>query len=183
VTQTEVTRAPATEAASRSIGVRPRLTFKNQAEEAVNVYVSVFPNSRVVSMLRSDAKLDSALEDKGGMPEGSVLHASFVLDGQEYTAFDGGEHFAFTDAFSLVATCETQQELDAIWDQLASGGEEGPCGWLTDRFGVSWQVVPSSLGRMMGDSERGDPSKVVEAFLKMKKLDIASLERAYRGES
>jgi predicted 3-demethylubiquinone-9 3-methyltransferase (glyoxalase superfamily) len=183
MTQTEATRAAATSTATLNIGVRPRLTFKNQAEEAVNFYVSVFPNSRVVSMLRSDAKLDSVLEDKGGMPEGSVLHASFVLDGQEYTAFDGGEHFAFSDAFSLVATCETQQELDAIWNQLADGGEEGPCGWLTDKFGVSWQVVPSSLGRMMGDSEHGDPGKVVEAFLRMKKLDIATLERAYRGES
>ena len=183
MTQAQPTRAAATTTANTTIGVRPRLTFKNQAAEAVNFYVSVFPNSRVMSMLRSDAKIDSALEDKGGMPEGSVLHASFVLDGQEYTAFDGGEHFAFTDAFSLVATCETQQELDAIWSQLAEGGEEGPCGWLTDKFGVSWQVVPSSLGRMMGDSESGDPGKVVEAFLKMKKLDIATLERAYRGES
>jgi predicted 3-demethylubiquinone-9 3-methyltransferase (glyoxalase superfamily) len=94
------------------------LTFKDRAEEAVNFYVSVFPNSKVVSMLRSDGNLDSTLEDKGGMPKGSLLHASFVLDGQEYTAFDGGAHFAFTEAFSLVATCETQEELDAIWERL-----------------------------------------------------------------
>jgi predicted 3-demethylubiquinone-9 3-methyltransferase (glyoxalase superfamily) len=163
------------------VSVRPCLTFKDRAEEAVNFYVSVFPNSKVVSMLRSDGNIDSTLEDKGGMPTGSVLHASFVLDGQEYTAFDGGAHFAFTEAFSLVATCETQEELDAIWERLTEGGEEGPCGWLTDKFGVSWQVLPSALGRMMGDSQNGDPSKVVAAFLKMKKLDIATLERAYKS--
>lgn len=170
-------------AVGNKISVRPSLTFKNQTEEAVNFYVSVFPNSKVVSMMRSDDNLDSTLESKGGMPKGSVLHASFVLDGQEYTAFDGGPHFAFTDAFSLVATCETQEELDAIWERLTEGGEEGTCGWLKDKFGVSWQVVPSSLGRMMGDSTSGNPAKVVEAFLKMKKLDIATLERAYRGKS
>jgi predicted 3-demethylubiquinone-9 3-methyltransferase (glyoxalase superfamily) len=170
-------------AVGNQISVRPCLTFRERAEEAVNFYVSVFPNSRVVSMLRTDGNLESTLEAKGGMPKGSLLHASFVLDGQEYTAFDGGPAFAFTEGFSLVATCETQQELDAIWERLTEGGEEGPCGWLKDKFGVSWQVVPSSLGRMMGDSKSGDPSKVVEAFLKMKKLDIATLERAYRGKS
>jgi predicted 3-demethylubiquinone-9 3-methyltransferase (glyoxalase superfamily) len=168
-------------AVGNKVSVRPCLTFKDRAEEAVNFYVSVFPNSKVVSMLRSDGNIDSTLEDKGGMPTGSVLHASFVLDGQEYTAFDGGAHFAFTEAFSLVATCETQEELDAIWERLTEGGEEGPCGWLTDKFGVSWQVLPSALGRMMGDSQNGDPSKVVAAFLKMKKLDIATLERAYKS--
>jgi predicted 3-demethylubiquinone-9 3-methyltransferase (glyoxalase superfamily) len=165
------------------ISVKPCLTFKERAEEAVNFYVSVFPNSKVVSILRSGSNLESALEEKGGMPAGSLLHASFVLDGQEYTAFDGGPSFAFTEAFSLVATCETQQEIDAIWDRLTEGGEEGPCGWCKDKFGVSWQVVPSALGQMMGDSKSGDPGKVVEAFLKMKKLDIATLERAYKGES
>jgi predicted 3-demethylubiquinone-9 3-methyltransferase (glyoxalase superfamily) len=170
-------------AVGNKISVRPCLTFKEGAEEAVNFYVSVFPNSKVVSMLRSDSNLEASLEAKGGMPKGSLLHASFVLDGQEYTAFDGGQSFAFTEAFSLVATCETQEQLDAIWERLTEGGEEGPCGWLKDKFGVSWQVVPSSLGRMMGDSRSGDPGKVVEAFLKMKKLDIATLERAYRGES
>ena len=170
-------------AVSSKISVRPCLTFKERAEEAVNYYVSVFPNSKVVSILRSDSNLESTLEDKGGMPAGSLLHASFVLDGQEYTAFDGGPSFAFSEAFSLVATCQTQEEIDSIWGRLTEGGEEGPCGWLKDKFGVSWQVVPSSLGRMMEDTGHGNPSKVVEAFLKMKKLDIATLERAYRGEA
>jgi predicted 3-demethylubiquinone-9 3-methyltransferase (glyoxalase superfamily) len=176
VTQTAATKAAATKIAGKSIGVRPSLTFKNQTEAAVNFYVSVFPNSKVVSMMHADGS--SPL-----MPKGSVLHANFVLDGQEYSAFDGGDHFAFSDAFSLVATCQTQDEIDAVWDQLAEGGQEVQCGWLTDKFGVSWQVVPSALGRMLGDSEHGDPSKVVEAFLKMKKLDIATLERAYKGKS
>jgi len=154
--------------------VRPCLTFKERAEEAVNFYVSVFPNSRIRSMLRADAN--------GPLPEGSLLHASFELDGQEYTAFDGGASFSFTEAFSFVATCESQDELDEIWARLTEGGgEEGPCGWLKDRFGVSWQVVPAALGQMMGDPKSGNPAKVMEALLKMRKLDIATLERAYRS--
>lgn len=160
----------------KRISVRPSLTFKDRAEEAVKFYVSLFPHSRVVSMMLADGSSPA-------MPKGSLLHAQFILDGQEYTAFDGGEHFEFTDAFSLVATCETQEELDAIWERLTDGGEEGQCGWCKDKFGVSWQVVPSSLGRMMSDNNSGDPTKVVAAFMKMKKMDIATLERAYRGES
>jgi predicted 3-demethylubiquinone-9 3-methyltransferase (glyoxalase superfamily) len=153
--------------------VRPCLTFKEGAEEAVNLYVSVFPNSRVLSMMRSDGN--------GPLRKGSLWHASFELDGQEYTAFDGGPSFAFTEAFSFVATCETQAELDDIWARLSEGGEEGPCGWLKDRFGVSWQVVPAALGQMMSDAKSGNPAKMMEALLKMRKLDIATLERAYRG--
>jgi predicted 3-demethylubiquinone-9 3-methyltransferase (glyoxalase superfamily) len=153
--------------------VRPCLTFKERAEEAVNFYVSAFPNSRVLSMLRSDGN--------GPLPKGSLLHASFVLDGQEYTAFDGGQSFVFTEAFSFVATCETQDDLDDIWARLTDGGEEGPCGWLKDRFGVSWQVVPAALGQMMSDPTSGNPAKMMEALLKMRKLDIATLEQAYRG--
>jgi len=154
--------------------VRPCLTFKEGAEAAVNFYVSLFPNSKVLSLLRAEAN--------GPLPEGSVLHASFQLDGQEYTAFDGGQAFTFTEAFSFVATCETQEDLDAVWARLTDGGgEEGPCGWLKDRFGVSWQVVPSALGQMMGDAKSGNPAKVMEALLKMRKLDIATLQQAYRS--
>jgi len=163
-----------TQNGSKRISVRPSLTFKHHTEEAVNFYVSLFPNSKVVSILHSEL-------DSPQLPKGSVLHAEFVLDGQEYTAFDGGDTFEFSEGFSLVATCETQQELDTVWDGLTAGGEEGPCGWCKDRFGVSWQVVPSSLGRMMSDNKSGSSSKVVEAFLKMKKMDIATLERAYRS--
>ena len=156
--------------------VRPSLTFKERTEEAVNFYVSLFPNSKVLSLLRAEAN--------GPIPEGSVLHASFQLDGQEYTAFDGGPSFTFTEGFSFVATCDTQKELDETWARLAAdGGEEGPCGWLKDRFGVSWQVVPASLGTMMSDPKSGNPAKMMEALLKMRKLDIATLERAYRSGS
>jgi predicted 3-demethylubiquinone-9 3-methyltransferase (glyoxalase superfamily) len=155
--------------------VRPSLTFKEGTEDAVNFYVSLFPNSKVVSLLRATAG--------GPLPEGSVLHASFVLDGQEYTAFDGGSSFSFTEAFSFVATCETQEEIDELWARLTDGGEEGPCGWLKDRFGVSWQVVPSALGQMMSDPKSGNPAKVMEALLKMRKLDLATLKQAYRSGS
>ena len=155
--------------------VRPSLTFKSGTEEAVNFYVSLFPNSKVQSLLRSDGN--------GPLPAGSVLHASFLLDGQEYTAFDGGPSFSFTEAFSFLVTCETQDELDETWSRLSERGEEGPCGWLKDRFGVSWQVVPAALGRMMSDPASGNPGKMMEALLKMRKLDIATLEQAYRSGS
>jgi predicted 3-demethylubiquinone-9 3-methyltransferase (glyoxalase superfamily) len=155
--------------------VRPCLTFEDRADAAINFYVSLFPNSKVVSVLRADAN--------GPLPEGSVLHATFQLDGQEYTAFDGGPSFSFSEAFSFVATCETQEEIDEMWTRLSAGGEEGPCGWLKDRFGVSWQVVPAALGRMMGDPKSGNPAKVMQALLKMRKLDIATLEQAYRSGS
>jgi len=153
--------------------VRPSLTFREGTEDAVTFYVSLFPNSKVVSLLRATAG--------GPLPEGSVLHASFVLDGQEYTAFDGGPSFSFTEAFSFVATCETQDEIDEVWARLTDGGEEGPCGWLKDRWGVSWQVVPTALGQMMSDPKSGNPAKVMEALLKMRKLDLATLEQAYRS--
>ena len=155
--------------------VRPCLTFRERAEEAINFYVSLFPNSKVLSLLKSDGN--------GPLPEGSVLHATFQLNGQEYTAFDGGPAFTFTEGFSFVATCETQEEIDEVWARLTEGGEEGPCGWLKDRFGVSWQVVPSALGQMMGDSKSGNPAKVMEALLKMRKLDLATLKQAYRSGS
>ena len=117
----------------------------------------------------------------GPIAKGKVLHATFELDGREFTAMDGGPSFSFTEGFSLVATCETQQELDEIWRRLSEdGGEEGPCGWLKDRFGVSWQVLPRALGEMMGDPRSGNPGKVMEALLKMGKIDIAALEQAYR---
>jgi predicted 3-demethylubiquinone-9 3-methyltransferase (glyoxalase superfamily) len=153
--------------------VRPSLTFKARGEEAVNFYVSLFPNSRVLRLMRA--------EGIGAVPDGSLLHASFQLDGQEYTAFDGGPSFSFTEAFSFVATCETQEEIDQTWSRLSEGGEEGPCGWLKDRFGVSWQVVPAALGEMMSDPKSGNPAKMMEALLKMRKLDIATLKQAYRS--
>jgi predicted 3-demethylubiquinone-9 3-methyltransferase (glyoxalase superfamily) len=169
------TRTTAVASKIQSQSVRPCLTFKDGTEEAINFYVSLFPNSSVLSLLKSDGQ--------GPLPEGSVLHASFQLDGQEYTAFDGGPSFTFTEAFSFVATCDTQGDIDQVWARLTEGGEEGPCGWLKDRFGVSWQVVPSALGKMLGDPKSGNPAKVMEALLKMRKLDIATLEQAYRSRS
>lgn len=137
--------------------VTPCLTFKDRAEEAVNFYVSIFKNSRIVSVVRSSSD--------GPIPKGKVLHAKFELNGREYTAFDGGAHFSFTDAFSFVATCDTQQELDDVWKKLSEGGREVQCGWLTDKFGVSWQIVPTSLGEMMAHPESGNSGKVMEALM------------------
>jgi predicted 3-demethylubiquinone-9 3-methyltransferase (glyoxalase superfamily) len=150
------------------------LTFSDRAEEAVKSYVSVFPNSKVLSMIRS--------ESDGPVAKGSLLNATFELDGREFLAFDGGPHFQFSDGISLMVTCETQAEIDRYWTRLTEGGgEEGPCGWLKDRFGVSWQIVPAVLGALLGDSKSGNSEAAMQAMLKMKKLDIAELQHAYRG--
>jgi predicted 3-demethylubiquinone-9 3-methyltransferase (glyoxalase superfamily) len=111
------------------------------------------------------------------------MHASFQLDGREFTAFDGGPSFSLTQGISLAVTCDTQEELDKLWARLSDGGEEGPCGWLKDRFGVSWQIVPAALGEMMGDPAHGNTAKVMEALLKMRKINIATLRQAYRSGS
>ena len=161
---------PPQQASVRSI--TPCLTFKDQAEEAVNFYVSVFRDARIVSLVRSDRD--------GPVPKGKVLNVAFELGGQRYTAFDGGAHFQFTDGFSLMATCDTQEELDRVWHTLSSdGGREIECGWLKDRFGVSWQVVPASLMEMMAHPERGNVHKLLEAVWSMVKLDVKALETAY----
>jgi predicted 3-demethylubiquinone-9 3-methyltransferase (glyoxalase superfamily) len=154
-------------------GIRPCLTFKDRAEDAVNLYVSVFRNSKVLALVRSDGK--------GPIPEGRLLQAVFELDGREFAAFDGGPTFSFSEGISLVVTCDTQEEVDEIWSRLSEGGEEGPCGWLKDRFGVSWQVVPAALGEMLGDPASGNSAKVMEAMLKMQKMDIATLRHAYES--
>ncbi len=157
-----------------TMSVASCLTFTDRAEEAITFYVSLFPGARVLSIQRS--------ESDGPIPKGKVMHAEFELDGQRYTAFDGGEHFRFSDAFSFVITCDTQSEIDRLWAALtANGGAEVQCGWLTDRFGVSWQVVPAVLGRLLSDASAGDPRRAAEAMMGMVKLDIAALEAAYRG--
>jgi len=153
--------------------VIPSLTFKDRAEEAIKLYTSVIKNSKIGNIVRSD--------ESAPMPKGSVLHASFELDGREFTAMDGGPSFSFSEGFSMVATCETQEELDNVWRRLsADGGEEGRCGWLKDPFGVSWQVIPRALGEMMMHPEAGNPGKLMEALLKMDKIDIATLKQAYK---
>jgi predicted 3-demethylubiquinone-9 3-methyltransferase (glyoxalase superfamily) len=154
--------------------IRPCVVFNDRAEEAVKFYVSLFPNSKIVSMQRS--------ESDGLIAKGKLLHAIFELDGREYVTFDGGPTFTFSEGFSLMVMCKTQEEVDRYWTALTeNGGEEGPCGWLKDPFGVSWQIVPEVLGQMLSDSKSGDSAAAVQAMLKMKKLDIAALQKAYRG--
>jgi predicted 3-demethylubiquinone-9 3-methyltransferase (glyoxalase superfamily) len=154
--------------------IRPCIVYKDSCEEAINFYVSLFPNSRIVSLTKS--------ETDGPVANGKVLGAIFELDGRGYMAFDGGESFKFSEGISLMVTCKTQQEVDRYWSALiANGGEEGPCGWLKDRFGLSWQIVPEALTQMISDPVSGDSKAALQAMLKMKKLDIATLQRAYSG--
>jgi predicted 3-demethylubiquinone-9 3-methyltransferase (glyoxalase superfamily) len=147
------------------------LTFNHQAEEAVNFYVSIFKNSKLVSVSRYG--------EGGPGPKGSVMSASFVLEGQEFMALNGGPHFTFTDGISLFVSCETQAEVDELWEKLSAGGEKGPCGWLKDKYGVSWQIIPTALGQMLGDPDPRKTQNVMQAMLQMTKIDIAALRRAY----
>jgi predicted 3-demethylubiquinone-9 3-methyltransferase (glyoxalase superfamily) len=156
--------------------IRPCIVYVDRAEEAINFYVSLFPNSKVLSITRS--------EQDGPIAKGKVLGATFQLDGREYLAFDGGPSFKFSEGISLMVTCKTQQEVDRYWTKLTeNGGEEGPCGWLKDRFGLSWQIVPEMLTEMLSDSKSGNSEAAMQAMLKMKKLDIAGLEKAYKGSA
>jgi predicted 3-demethylubiquinone-9 3-methyltransferase (glyoxalase superfamily) len=151
--------------------ITPFLMFKDQAEEAVNFYVSMFSNSKIVSLIRSGA----------GTPgtKGSVTGATFQLAGQEFMAYNGGPHFTFSEGMSLYVDCETQEEVDRLWEKLSQDGEKGRCGWLKDKYGVSWQIVPSILGEMLQDKDAERSKRVMEAFLKMNKLDIRALKQAY----
>ncbi len=152
------------------------LTYEARAEEAAELYVSIFPNSRIVKTTRYG--------EAGPGPAGSVMTVEFELDGQEFVALNGGPHFKFSEAISLSVECRTQDEVDEYSDKLTSdGGEVGPCGWVTDGFGVSWQVNPSILGEMLADPDPARAARVFEAVLGMKKIDIAALEEAYAGGS
>jgi predicted 3-demethylubiquinone-9 3-methyltransferase (glyoxalase superfamily) len=150
------------------------LWFDGNAEEAVNQYVSIFKNSKILNLAHYG--------DAGPGPKGSVMTVQFQLDGQEFIALNGGPQFKFTEAISLLVNCDTQAEVDELWRKLSAGGEEGPCGWLKDKFGLSWQIVPSALGKMMADKDPKKSRRVMEAMLQMKKMDIARLEQAYRGK-
>ena len=154
--------------------ITPFLWFDNQAEEAMNFYVSIFKNSKTLSCTRYG--------DAGPGPKGTVLVASFELDGQEFIALNGGPRFKFTEAVSFVVNCETQAEIDEMWAKLSAGGEESQCGWLKDKFGLSWQVVPPILSKLMQDKDPQKSNRVMQALLQMKKIEIATLQRAYDGE-
>ena len=159
--------------------ITPFLWFDHRAEEAASTYVSIFPNSRILGTSRYPEEAAQAAD----RPKGSVMTVNFELDGQSMTAINGGPVFQFTEALSLVVNCETQKELDHFWKKLSAGGQEVECGWLKDRYGLSWQVIPADLPDMLQD---GDPERtraVMAAVLKMKKLDIATLRQAYEGRS
>ena len=159
--------------------ITPCLWFDDRAEEAAAFYTSIFPNSRVVAISR----YGEAGREIHGRPAGTVMTVAFELDGQRFTALNGGPVFTFNEAISLQVHCETQAEVDHYWEKLSAGGDPGAqqCGWLKDRFGASWQVVPAVLPEMLADPESEGSQRAMEAMLTMKKLDIATLERAFAG--
>jgi predicted 3-demethylubiquinone-9 3-methyltransferase (glyoxalase superfamily) len=160
--------------------ITPCLWFDDQAEEAARFYTSIFPHSRIVTISR----YGEAGHEIHGRPAGSVMTVDFELDGQRFTALNGGPHFRFNEAVSLQVGCATQEELDHYWDSLSAGGdpEAQQCGWLKDRFGLSWQVIPDRMAEMMADPDEERRERVFSAMLEMKKLDFAPIERAYAGE-
>jgi predicted 3-demethylubiquinone-9 3-methyltransferase (glyoxalase superfamily) len=153
--------------------ITPFLWFDNQAEEAANFYTSIFKNSKIEKLNRYG--------DAGPGPKGSVMVASFELDGTKFTALNGGPMFKFTEAISFVVDCETQKEVDHYWEKLSEEGSAGQCGWLKDKFGLSWQIVPSALPRLLGDPDPLRANRVMQAMLQMTKIDIAKLEQAAKG--
>jgi len=159
--------------------ITPFLWFDDKAEEAANFYVSIFKNSKIDGITRYG---ESGAE-ASGRTKGTVMTVEFQLDGQELVALNGGPHFKFTEAISLVVNCETQKELDEFWEKLSAGGEKSRCGWLKDKYGLSWQVVPTVLGELFqsGDAEKSE--RVMKAMLQMDKLDIKTLKEAAEGSS
>lgn len=151
--------------------IMPCLWFDNQAEEAADFYTSIFKNSRIVSVMRYG--------EAGPSPAGTVMTVTFQLDGQAFTALNGGPHFTFSPAISFLVNCETQEEVDELWQKLSASPEDEQCGWLKDKYGVSWQIVPTALEEMLQDKDPEKSKRVTEALLQMKKLDIEQLKRAY----
>jgi predicted 3-demethylubiquinone-9 3-methyltransferase (glyoxalase superfamily) len=150
--------------------ITPFLWFDNNAEDAVNFYVSIFKDSKILSVARYG--------DAGPGPKGTVMTANFRLNGQEFVALNGGPHFKFTEAISFVVNCETQAEVDEFWEKLSAGGTESQCGWLKDKFGLSWQIVPTVLPELLQNKEAGKAQRVMQAMLQMKKIDINTLKQA-----
>jgi predicted 3-demethylubiquinone-9 3-methyltransferase (glyoxalase superfamily) len=154
--------------------ITPFLWFDNQAEEAMHFYVSIFKNSKINSVVRN-------AEGAPG-PKGAVMTVSFTLNGQDFVALNGGPHFKFTEAVSFVVNCETQDEIDTMWEQLSAGGEEGRCGWLKDKFGLSWQIVPPLLPKLLKNPDPEKAKRVLAAMMKMKKISIPTLIQAAEEE-
>ena len=154
--------------------ITPFLWFDGKAEEAMKFYVSIFKNSKVGSVTR--------YEDAGPGPKGTVMIATFQLEGQDFMALNGGPQFTFTPAISFFVDCKTQQEVDDLWENLSAGGETNRCGWLRDKFGVSWQIVPSALRELMADKDPEKSKRAMKAMLQMDKIDIQGLRRAYEQE-
>ena len=154
--------------------ITPFLWFDSNAEEAINFYTSIFKNSKVISISRYG--------DAGPGPKGTVMAATFQLEGQQFMALNGGPHFRFTPAISLFVSCETQEEVDELWKKLSDGGEEQRCGWLQDKFGLSWQIIPSALGHMLNDKNPVRSQRVMETMLKMDKINIKDLRKAYEQQ-
>ena len=155
--------------------ITPFLWYDTQAEEAAKFYASIFKNSKIGKVSRYG--------EAGPGPAGTAMTVQFELDGQPFIALNGGPEFKFTEAVSFSIACKTQDEVDYYWEKLSDGGEEGPCGWLKDKFGLSWQVNPTILGEMLSDPDPQKAKRAMNAMLKMKKIDIATLKRAYAGSS
>jgi predicted 3-demethylubiquinone-9 3-methyltransferase (glyoxalase superfamily) len=151
--------------------ITPYLWFNNNAEEAIHFYNSIFKNSKTVSITRYG--------EGGPAPKGTLMSATFELEGQTFLALNGGPQFTFTPAISFFVNCETQEEVDELWEKLSEGGEEGRCGWLEDKYGVSWQIIPTVLGELMQDEDAVKARNVMEAMLQMNKIDIKALKQAY----
>ncbi len=154
------------------------LWFDDKAEEAVNFYVSIFRNSKIGSINRYGEEGANI----SGRPKGTVMTVTFQLEGQEFMALNGGPLFKFTEAISFMVNCKTQEEIDEFWEKLSVGGEEGPCGWLKDKYGLSWQIVPVVLGEMLQDKDAKKSERVMKVLLQMKKIDIQSLKKAYEQQ-
>jgi len=152
--------------------ITPFLWFDDKAEEAMHFYVSIFKNSKIGTVTRYG--------EAGPGPKGTVMSATFQLDGQEFFALNGGPHYKFTPAISLFVNCETQQEVDELWDKLSAGGRKDRCGWLQDKYGLSWQIIPSLLGRLLHDKDAKKAQRVMQAMLQMDKIDMKKLEQAYQ---
>jgi predicted 3-demethylubiquinone-9 3-methyltransferase (glyoxalase superfamily) len=157
--------------------ITPDLWFDNNAEEAAKFYTSIFKNSKIIHI----ARYGEAAAKVSGRPKGTVMTVIFELEGQRFMALNGGPIFKFSPAISFLVNCETQEEVDELWEKLSEGGEKEQCGWLKDKYGVSWQIVPNALGEMLQDKDAKKSERVMEAMLQMKKIDIDGLKKAYAG--